>query len=110
MSEPEESSRILMSPKTAAALRERGGTLYLWADKAGLLRARTTPPPHSITYDTVVLDGCSIYVEQGIAPAAADWIWELVWHRFPWPRFAATPKLRRSTLDGIVDGINVPWP
>jgi hypothetical protein len=36
--------RIDLSPRTRAALKKRGGNLFIWRDGAGMLHARTREP------------------------------------------------------------------
>jgi hypothetical protein len=104
LSELAEHPRIDMSPGTAAALRQRGGILYVWADKAGMVRARTNPPVEALDYDTFSGNGWSLHVDRGIAPAHR---WLIKWRRLPWPHFRAFYNpVDPDTLDGIIDGIN----
>jgi hypothetical protein len=106
--ETDASPQIEMSPAAVAALRARGGNLYVWAEGAGLLRARAkNPPRESISYDTFSSDGCSIHVDQGIEPATR---WLIKWTRLPWPHFQAfynpsKPETFDKLVEGIIDGI-----
>ena len=103
----EESPQIEMTLAAVSALRARGGSLYLWAEGAGLLRAKAKPPRESISYETFSSNGCSIHVDQTIKPASR---WLIKWTRLPWPHFQAfyNPS-RPETFDGfaerIIDGI-----
>jgi len=111
--EPDESPYIKLSPGAVAALRARGGKLYLLADKAGLLLARVTPPAELVIFDSVVIDGCSIYVERTMAPLVPGSFWWITWRRFPRPHFAAITTWKRGTGEVIVDAIGdslPPWP
>jgi hypothetical protein len=99
--EVEASPQIEMTLAAVSALRARGGNLYLWAEGAGLLRAKANPPRKSISYDTFSSNGCSIHVDQGIEPASR---WLIKRTRLPWPHFQAfyNPS-EPETLDGVVD-------
>ena len=101
------SPQIEMSPAAVSALHARGGNLYLWAEGAGLLRARANPPRESISYDTFSSNGCSIHVDQGIEPASR---WLIKWTRLPWPHFQvfynpSKPETVDNLIEGIIDGI-----
>ncbi|MDX6480368.1 MAG: hypothetical protein QOG85_878 [Gaiellaceae bacterium] len=100
MTEPVEPPAIVMSPKTVAALRARGGSLYVWADKAGMLHARATPPPEAISYETVFSHDCTIHIDVELAFAVR---WRITWKRLPWPHFDAV--LNADTTGGILDGL-----
>ena len=67
MSEPAEPTKVEMSAATAAALRNRGGNLYVWAEGAGLLRTSTNPPG-SLVYDTCFGEGWAVHVDREIEP------------------------------------------
>lgn len=118
MSKRAEPPTIDMAPGTAAALRERGGHLYVWADGAGMPRASINPPAQRISYDTTtVADSCLVHVDSGIKPPHA---WVIKCRRLPWPHFVALydpPELRwtrpslRDFLSGLCDGfVNGPLP
>ena len=77
--------------RTVAALHARGGNLYITRDRAGLPRARTTPPEGAIPLTTISGDGWFVHVDSAIEPA----YWAVKWTRLPWPHFA----LRTPTDD-----------
>ncbi len=79
--------RVEMSAATAAALRERGGNLYVWTDGAGLPIARTKPSNADITYTTIRSDeGWAVHIDSRLVRALP---WLIKWTRFPWPHFRA---------------------
>ena len=94
------SPQIDLDPKTVSALRSRGGNLYIWADQAGMLCARATPPYEAIRFDTFFRHDCSIHIDQGIYPALR---WRIRWKRLPWPHFTAI--YNADTSSGILDAI-----
>ena len=112
MSEPAEPTKVEMSTATAAALRESGGNLYVWAEGAGLLRTSTNPPAGSLLYGTCSGEGWVVYVDREIQPPTR---WVIERQRLPWPRFRALydpPESEWSapSLGDIVEGIlSAPW-
>jgi hypothetical protein len=78
--------RIVMNETTAAALRERGGNLYIWLEGAGLPVARTVPPFEPIDYSTISDDGWVVHIDSSIDQAPG---WMIKWKRLPWPHFSA---------------------
>jgi hypothetical protein len=79
-------TRVVMSEKTAAALRERGGNLYVWTEGAGLPVARTVPPHEPIAFTTTSRDDWFVHVDSSIDGVPG---WLIKWTRLPWPRFSA---------------------
>ena len=73
----------MLNEKTAAALRARGGNLYVTKDAAGLPRARTDPPEGALSLTTISGDGWFVHVDPTMGPAH----WVIKWTRLPWPRF-----------------------
>jgi hypothetical protein len=112
MGEPAERTKVEMSAATAAALRERGGNVYVWADGAGMLRTSTNPPTGSIVYDRCFGEGWAVHVDREIEPPTR---WVIERQRLPWPRFRALydpPESEWSApeLGDIVEGIlGGPW-
>jgi hypothetical protein len=91
-----------MSAKTVAALRQRGGHLYVTKDSAGLPRARTVPPEGFIPLTTISGDGWVAHVDSSIDPRR----WFVKWTRIPWPRVRLLPA--NSSLRWSA-GIDLPW-
>lgn len=75
-----------MSPQTAAALRDRGGNLYVWLDGASMLHVRATPPQSAITFDTIYADGLLVHVDHEIEPPTR---WVIERKRLPRLHFEA---------------------
>lgn len=102
-SEPIERPVFEMSPATVSAIRRRGGNLYIWNDKASLLRARATASTESITYNTFLREGCSIHIDGDFDPGER---WVIQWKRLPWPHFRALyDPVAPSTGGDIISGI-----
>ena len=101
-----------MSAATAQALRDEGGTLYVWADGAGLPRTRTSPPTAPTDFATFNGDGWAVHIERAIKPPLR---WAIKRKRFPWPRFVAVynpsdADWGRVSLGDIVSAIaSEPW-
>ena len=99
-----------MSPRTVAALRRRGGSLYIWMDKAGLLRGRAIPPAEPITYNTFLHESCSIHIDAEFVPGKR---WVVQWKLLPWPHFRVLydpPPPSSSAARGFLEGIfDAPW-
>jgi hypothetical protein len=95
------------STATTAALRKRGGALYLWLDQAGMLHARTKRPGRPVTFEDIDGDGFTLHVDVQITPPKR---WVIIRKRLPWPHFDALydPAAWGSKLDAIMDGIR--WP
>jgi hypothetical protein len=98
------STRIEMDEKTAAALRARGGKLYVWLDGAGLPRAGTTPPLRAMEFATISGDGWSVHVDSAIPPNPK---WFIKWSRFPWPHFTPWYNVRERRPGGGVGVLDV---
>ena len=111
MDEIVEAPEFEMSPRTVAALRRRGGNLYIWMDRVGLLRARASPPVELFTYNTLFREGCSIHIQGDLDPAG---LWVVRWKLLPWPHFRVfyDPDPPTGTaVGGLLDGIfEAPWP
>jgi hypothetical protein len=119
MSEPTGAPEVDMTPAAVEALRARGGNLYVWGDKAGMLRARATPPADAISYHSILFEDCSIHIEQGMAPIREKHemsrrCWRISWKRFPWPHFAVIfDAVGPSAADAVSDAVFndlPPWP
>jgi hypothetical protein len=119
MTEPSEHPVVDMSPATAAALVERGGNLYVWADSAGfvegagLIRARTEPPARETLYDTISGEGWAVHIDRDIEPPPR---WVIKRKRLPWPHFeaiydSAESEWSRPTLGGLIAAfLDRAWP
>jgi hypothetical protein len=78
---------VEMSADSAAALRERGGNLYVWTDGAGIPVARTKPSNAGLTYTTTRSDeGWAVHIDSSLVHSLP---WLIKWTRFPWPHFKA---------------------
>jgi hypothetical protein len=81
--------KVRVSPAAADYIRERGGTLYVWTDTAGLLRSRTKPPSGNILLRWVDLAGEGVRLR--LAPEIASVPrWRVDLRTFPWKRVEIT--------------------
>ena len=80
------STTVEASTETAAELRKRGGNLYLWLNKTGMLQVRTKPPRAPVTFETIDGDGFTVHVDAQIKPPTR---WRIIHRRFLWSRFDA---------------------
>jgi hypothetical protein len=97
-----------MSSRTVAALRARGGNLYIWWDngQAALLRAAAKPPRGGIEFETFSCPGALVHLDREIAPTGR---WLVQWKRLPWPHFRVLFDPPEGTGGGwgaaIIEGI-----
>jgi hypothetical protein len=98
------STTVEASATTAAELRRRGGDLYLWLNKTGMLRVKTKPPRTPITFETIEGDGFTVHVDAQIKPPK---MWRIIHKRLPWSRFDALygPPTDLPVADGVIEGI-----
>jgi hypothetical protein len=94
-------TRIEMSEKTAAALRKRGGILYVWIDGTGIAQARTAPPREAVSFVPISSDGWTVQIDSTIAPQNRVLI---KWTRLPWPHFMPTFNPIERSGEGIDAG------
>ena len=95
----------------AAALRARGGILYVWRDQAGMIRARAKPPVEALSFETFYGDGWTVQIDRGITSKPVR-CWLIVRKRIPWPHFRAfDDPFPPSSISGgdivgeILDGV-----
>jgi hypothetical protein len=97
---------VEMSRATLAALKRRGGRLFIWLDGAGMMHVRTGGPGHSVRFEAIETDDVVVHVDSEIKPPQR---WVIAYSRLPWPHFAAFhDPPPGSVFDAITDNIN--WP
>jgi len=109
MTEDREPTRIEMSAVTAQALRDRGGTLYVWAEGVGMTHARTTPPGGSTSFETYQGAGWVVQIDRELVRPP---IWVIKWRRLRWPRFVALPAASSNVnlkIDAGLTGLSGIW-
>jgi hypothetical protein len=98
--------RIDLSPRAGAALRKRGGHLFIWRDQAGMLHARTSEPRAFVSFERIENDDLVFYIESDIEPPKR---WVVTFTLFPWPHFVPfhDPPEEGSAGNPILD--HIPW-
>jgi hypothetical protein len=97
---------VEMSRATLAALKRRGGKLFIWLDGAGMIHVRPSRPRSVMSFDTIETDAVVLHVDPEIKPPHR---WVIVYSRLAWPHFDAhldPPPV--SVFGAIVD--NITWP
>lgn len=101
---------VEMSPATLAALKKRGGTLFIWLDGAGMIHVRTHEPRAMVTFEPIRGEDYVLHVDSEIKPPKR---WVIVYKRLPWPHFDALHDPPESTSPSLADVItdqSWPWP
>lgn len=92
-----------MSRATLAALKKRGGNLFIWLDGAGMIHVRPNAPSSSARFETIESDSVVLHVDCEIKPPRR---WVIVYSRLPWPHFVAHhDPPEGSVFDAITDSI-----
>ena len=94
---------VQLTPGAAVALRGHDSSLYIWADKAGLLHVRRRRPSARIDYEVFSDAGCSIHVDEGVAPLKG---WCVIRRRLPLPHFAVLPNVGAGLPPGLDNEIS----
>lgn len=72
---------VVADPDAVAFITERGGRLYVYADKAGLKHVKTEAPDDpSIHFEQINADGFVMFVEDTIVQPDT---WQVKFHRMP---------------------------
>ena len=61
-----EGTRVEASPRAIACVQQRGGRLYVWTDRAGLSRTRTSPPGGSIDFVRIPAEGFELFQDPAL--------------------------------------------
>jgi hypothetical protein len=73
---------VLADPEAVSFIAERGGSLYVFADRAGLKHVKTEPPgDHSIRFKQIDARGFVLYVEDDIYEPIT---WMIKFRRLPY--------------------------
>jgi hypothetical protein len=92
--------KLRVSSAGADFIRERGGTLYVWTDTAGMLRSRTKPPSGDILVRWVDLTGGGVRIR--LAPDIASIPrWRVDLRTFPWKRVEITASTMAQFDKGL---------
>jgi hypothetical protein len=71
---------IEATPEAIDFIRERGGTVYIWTDSAGMGYVRVRPPRHPVEFNHLYGDGFELLQDVRIP---RPWKWKLVHHWYP---------------------------
>jgi hypothetical protein len=75
---------VVADPDAVSFIAERGGRLYVYADKAGMKHVKTEPPHDpSIRFEQIEADGFLTYVEDDITRPKT---WNVKFHHVPYHR------------------------
>lgn len=73
---------VLADPDAVSFITERGGRLYVYADRAGMKHVRTEPPSDdSIRFEQIEAKGFVMYVEDDIDPPKT---WNVKFYHLPY--------------------------
>lgn len=81
---------VVVEGAAASFVTARGGEIYLWVDKGGLVHVRATPPADVAEWEQFVSGEVDVFVAPS-AQAVESWRVSLV--RFPWRRLMAASEL-----------------
>jgi hypothetical protein len=71
---------IEVHPDAAELIREKGGSVYVWADGAGMKHVHPHPPEHAVAWDNFQVAGISVFIDRTIDPPGK---WVVVLHHLP---------------------------
>lgn len=89
---------IEIAPDAAEYLREKGGFLYLWVSKAGLLDAKTTAPAHSERWSWHKVDGVRVAIGESASEPTA---WTVLLRHIPWKHLDVMSNLNHGSRMAI---------
>ena len=72
--------KIEVHPDAAELIREKGGSVYVWADSAGMKHVHPHAPGHTIAWDNFQAEGVSIFIDRTIDTPGK---WVIVLHHLP---------------------------